>query len=60
MHNFHNLDKYRRLNSYIENYKIKNILRPFLQSKENNTIDRIYFLGFLIEEKNEYREKIIN
>ena len=59
MLNYHNLDKFRRSNSYIENYNkhIKNILRPFIYSKKNNTIDWIYFLGLLIEEENEYREK---
>ena len=59
--NYNKLEKYKRSNSYIETYNrhIKNSLRPFIYCKKNNNIDWIYFIGFLIEEENEYKKKII-
>ena len=56
--NYNKIEKYKRSNSYIETYKrhIKNSLRPFIYCKKNNNIELIYFIGFLIEEGNEYKK----
>ena len=57
MLNYHNIDKFRRSNSYIENYNrhLKNKLKPFIYKNKNSKIDWIFFFGFLIEEENIYR-----
>ena len=59
--NYNKLDIYKRSNSYIEIYNkyIKNMIRPFIYCKKINTIDWIYFIGFLIEKENDYKSKLI-
>ena len=58
--NYNKIEK-KRYNSYIETYNrhIKNSLRPFIYCKKNNNIEWIYFIGFLIEEENEYKKKFL-
>ena len=48
MLNYHNIDKFRRSNSYIENYNrhLKNKLKPFIYKNKNSKIDWIFFQDF--------------
>ena len=48
MLNYHNIDKFRRSNSYIENYNrhLKNKLKPFIFKNKNSKIDWIFFWDF--------------
>ena len=61
MLNYNNLEKFRRSNSYLENYNkhIKSVLNPFLLKTKNYKVDWIIFIGFIISEE-EYRNKVIN
>ena len=59
MLNYNKLEKYRRSNSYIERYNkhVKTLLKPFIYKNKNSKIDWIFFIGFLIDEENTYRNK---
>ena len=61
MLNYNNLEKFKRSNSYLENYNkhIKSVLNPFLLKTINYKINIIIFIGFIISEE-EYRNKVIN
>ena len=52
--NYHNIEKFKRANSFLENYNkhIKQVLSPFLYNKKKGNIESIYFLGFISEKEN--------